>query len=55
MSRTFIIYMLGYLVLAAGVAYGIYALGLDTSWIIAAVLILMGIGIIASTSKSRSR
>lgn len=53
MNASFAIFFVGYLVLIAGVAYGLHAAGLGTQWIITAVLTLAGIGIIGSLSRAR--
>ena len=53
MNASFAIFFVGYLVLIAGVAYGLHAAGLGTEWIITAVLILAGVGIIGSLSRAR--
>jgi hypothetical protein len=52
MGRYFVIFLIGYLVLTAGVAYGLHALGLGMQWIVAAVLIMIGTGIIGSLSRA---
>lgn len=53
MNASFPIFLVGYLVLIAGVAYGMHAAGLGTQWIITAVLILAGVGIIGSLSRAK--
>lgn len=53
MSSNFVIYLFGYLVLSAGVAYGIYALGLGQTWVIVALLIMFGLGIVTALSNSK--
>lgn len=54
MDKSFPIFLIGYLVLIAGVAYGMHAIGLGMQWIITAVLILAGIGIIGSLTRARA-
>ena len=53
MNASFPVFLVGYLVLIAGVAYGMHAAGLGTQWIITAVLILAGVGIIGSLSRAK--
>ena len=53
MNASFAVFLVGYLVLIAGVAYGLSAAGLGTPWIITAVLILAGVGIIGSLSRAQ--
>ena len=53
MNASFAVFLVGYLVMIAGVAYGLSAAGLGTPWIITAVLILAGVGIIGSLSRAQ--
>ncbi len=53
MSGNFIIYLIGYIVAIIGVAYGLSAAGLAQEWIIAAVLVLAGLGIVYALSRSQ--
>lgn len=53
MNQTFPIFLVGYLVLIAGVAFGMHAAGLGTQWIITAVLILAGIAIVGSMTRAK--
>lgn len=53
MNESFPIFLIGYLVLIAGVAFGLSAAGVASTWIITAVLILAGIGIIGSMSRAK--
>ena len=52
-NQTFPIFLIGYLVLIAGVAYGMHAAGLGMQWIITAVLILAGIAIVGSMTRAK--
>lgn len=53
MSGNFAIYLLGYILMIVGVAYGMHAAGLGQQWIIAAVLILAGLGVTAALSRAK--
>lgn len=53
MSGNFVIYLIGYIVMIVGVAYALNAAGLGQEWIIAAVLILSGLGITAALSRAK--
>lgn len=54
MSANFAIYLVGYSILTAGIAYGMHAVGLGQQWIITAVLIMIGVGVVAALSRSKS-
>lgn len=53
MSGNFIIYLIGYIVAIIGVAYGLSAAGLGQEWIIAVVLVMVGLGIVYALSRSQ--
>ncbi|MDX1545444.1 MAG: hypothetical protein R3247_00560 [Rhodothermales bacterium] len=53
MNASFGVFLVGYLVVIAGVAYGMSAAGIGTPWIITVVLVLAGIGIIGSLSRAQ--
>ena len=53
MSGNFIVYLIGYIVAIIGVAYGLSAAGLGQQWIIAVVLIMVGLGIVYALSRSQ--
>lgn len=53
MNSSFPVFLVGYMVLIAGVAYGLHAAGVGAQWIITAVLILAGVGIIGSLSRAK--
>ncbi|GEM_PF-1298059 len=52
MSANFIGYLIGYIIVTIGVGYALNAAGVPSEWIIAAVLILIGLGIIYAISRS---
>lgn len=53
MSGNFAVYLVGYILMIVGVAYGMHAAGLAQQWIVAAVLILAGLGVTAALSRSK--
>ncbi len=53
MSGNFIIYLIGYIIVVIGVAYGMNAAGLGREWILPAVLILVGLGIVYALSRAQ--
>lgn len=52
---SFVIYLIGMLVLIGGLAYGASLAGLSTQWIVVGVIVLLGIGIVTAVSKTRSK
>lgn len=53
MSGNFVIYLIGYIIVVIGVAYGMSAAGLGSQWIIPVVLVLIGLGIVYALSRSQ--
>jgi hypothetical protein len=54
-EMSFAIYLVGFLILLIGVAWGMSAAGLPIIWIGVVMLILLGIGIISGVSRTRSK
>ncbi|HEX5724578.1 MAG TPA: SoxR reducing system RseC family protein [Longimicrobiaceae bacterium] len=52
---SFTTYLIGFLVLIVGLALAAYLFGLPTSWTIAGAIVLLGIGIIAATTRTKPR
>lgn len=52
---TFVIYAIGYLILLAGLIYGAVLLGVQTQWIVAGALVLLGLGIAMGVGKTRTK
>jgi hypothetical protein len=52
---SFAIYMLGFLVLIAGLAYGATMAGLSTQWIVVGVLVLLGMGLAMGATRTRQK
>jgi len=46
-------YIIGFVVLIAGLTYGAHLVGVPQSWIIVGDIVLLGIGIITGVSRTR--
>lgn len=49
------LYLIGYVVLILGLAYGAFLLGVPPVWIAVGAVILLGIGIISGVTRTRRR
>ena len=54
-SSNFGLYLLGFVLLIAGVSYGAYRLGVPLVWIGVIVLILAGIGVMSAIKRTQGR
>jgi hypothetical protein len=52
---SFALYLIGFVVLIAGIAWGLVLAGVPTTYVAIACLILTGIGIITGVAKTRSK
>jgi uncharacterized membrane protein YiaA len=52
---SFATFLVGYIVLVIGLAIGASLLGVDTTWIAVGVIVLLGIGIISATNRTKPR
>jgi hypothetical protein len=52
---SFAIYIVGFLILIAGLAYGASLAGLPTQWIVVGVLVLLGLGIARGAIRTRQK
>lgn len=52
---TFAIYILGFVVLIGGLAYGASMAGLSIQWIVVGVLVLLGLGIAMGATRTRQK
>jgi hypothetical protein len=50
-----IIYLLGTLLVVAGLAYGASRLGISQVWIVAGALVIVGLGLMAGIVKTRQK
>ena len=48
-------YIFGFIVLIAGLALAAWLLGAPPTWILVGVVVLLGIGIISATSRTKPR
>jgi hypothetical protein len=52
---TFTLYLVGFLILIGGLAYGAALLGVPRIWIMVGALVLLGIGIASGASRTRRK
>ncbi|MDP3494005.1 MAG: hypothetical protein Q8R82_12900 [Hyphomonadaceae bacterium] len=52
---SFVIYLLGFVILSAGVLFGASILGVSNQWIAVIGLVLLGLGVITGVAKTRRR
>lgn len=52
---SFVIYAIGFLILLAGLVYGATLVGVQTPWIVAGALVVLGIGIAMGVGKTRQK
>ena len=48
-------YLIGFFVVVIGLAIGAYLLNLPTMWIAVGVIVLIGLGILMATSRTRQK
>ena len=51
----FSLFLIGFIVLTVGLAFGAFQLGLPTIWIGIGALILLGVGIVSGVARTRQR
>ncbi|HEX9485401.1 MAG TPA: hypothetical protein VF929_12500 [Gemmatimonadaceae bacterium] len=52
---SFSTYLLGFIVLIVGVTIAAFLLNVPTNWIIVGVIVLLGIGILTATSRTKMK
>lgn len=52
---SFSLYMLGFVILLAGVAWGLIMAGVAPLWVLIACLVLLGLGIMTGVTRTRPR
>jgi hypothetical protein len=52
---SFATYLVGFILIIAGLAFGAYLLNVPATWIVVGVIVLLGIGILSATSRTRPR
>ena len=52
---SFVLYIIGYIILIAGLAIGANRIDIPPRWIAVGVIVLLGIGIVSGVAKTRRR
>jgi len=52
---SFASYIIGFLILIVGLAFAAYLLNIPTTWIGAGVIVMLGIGVLSATSRTKMR
>jgi MFS family permease len=52
---SFATYLIGFIILVVGLAAAAFLLNVPTSWIIVGVIVLLGIGVLMATSRTKTR
>lgn len=52
---SFATYLIGFLILIVGLAFAAYLLNIPTMWIGVGVIVLLGIGVLSATSRTKMR
>ena len=52
---SFLLYILGILIVLSGVIYGAILLNVPTQWIVVASIIIAGLGMLSAVANTRSR
>jgi uncharacterized membrane protein YiaA len=52
---SFATYLIGFIILIVGLAFAAYLLNVPTTWIAVGVIVLVGIGILSATSRTKMR
>lgn len=52
---SFATYLIGFIILVIGLAAGAFLLNVPTSWILVGVIVLLGIGVLMATSRTKTR
>jgi hypothetical protein len=52
---SFATYLIGFIILIVGLAFGAYLLNWPTSWIAVGVIVLLGLGVLMATNRTRPR
>ncbi|MEO9250292.1 MAG: hypothetical protein ABI322_04695 [Gemmatimonadaceae bacterium] len=55
MMSAFTTYLVGFFVVIIGLAIGAYLLNLPPTWIVVGVIVLVGLGILTATSRTRQK
>ena len=55
MSSSFGVYLIGFIILIIGLAFGAHLAGAPTTWIAVGVICLLGIGILSAVKKTQAK
>jgi hypothetical protein len=55
MSAQFVVYLLGFIVVIAGLAWGARLAGLADTWIGVGIVVLIGFGILSAVTKTQRK
>ena len=55
MSSSFGVYLLGFILVVAGLAYGASLAGVPPTWIGVGVIVLLGIGILSAVKRTQAK
>jgi hypothetical protein len=55
MSNSFAAYLIGFIVLIAGLAFAAHLAGAPSAWIVAGVIVLAGIGVLRSVTRTTTK
>jgi heme A synthase len=48
-------YLIGFIILIIGLGFAAYLLNVPTTWIVVGVIVLIGIGVLTATSRTKPR
>ena len=52
---SFALYLIGFIILISGLAYGAYLLGIAATWIAVGAVVLLGLGMVTGVGKTRQK
>lgn len=52
---SFALYLMGFVIVIAGVAWGMAYAGIPTTWVLITCVVLLGIGILTAVTNERSK
>lgn len=52
---SFVLYLLGFVILAGGILFGASILGVDSQWLAVIGMVLLGLGVITGVAQTRRR
>lgn len=52
---SFGLYLIGFLLMAAGIAYGLTLMNVPGQWVAIAVVVMLGLGIMSGVSRTRMK